>query len=148
MSIVAINIHNTSREMIVLNVSHHETGDPAHIERQLRGKVVQDTHGQKRVKPERARLSKSITLRPRHKPGSSLLGLPASMLHCADLQARMGDLKIECLTQAQLDAQNAKLAPKEPEEKPAPTPLVEEFVEKVVFDGEEATKPAKRGNKR
>jgi hypothetical protein len=118
-----VNINNKSRQII---------GDHTYCERQLRAKVVQLSDGQVHLAPEHARLSKSITLRAKGKPGDVVQGLPERVVLCPEVKAALdaGLIAIEKPKPAKVHKHKAA----------SPAPVVAEPAPEAV-----AKKPSRKG---
>jgi hypothetical protein len=127
-----VNIKNKSRQMIVFNLPYQIIGDHTYCERQLRAKVVQLSDGQVHLAPEHARLSKSITLRAKGKPGDVVQGLPERVVLCPEVKAALdaGLIAIEKPKPAKVHKHKAA----------SPAPVVAEPAPEAV-----AKKPSRKG---
>lgn len=116
-----VKLQNRARRARTFNLDYRICKDLGLCVRQRRAKVRQMSDGNKRLAPEDARLSTSITLRGRGKPGSEAI-LPASVLRAPEIKQAIADGSIHA---EHCEDSNQKPEPKRPPREPEAKPTVE-----------------------
>lgn len=112
MSGPTVTIENRRPLPTVLNLHYREAKDPTLAVRQKRAKLVKGKDGWRRLRVEHARLSESLSLRPRGKEGSAEFGLPPSVANCQDVidKEQKRWIKVIHVTEADTEKQAAERA--------------------------------------
>lgn len=112
MSGQTVTIENRRLVPTLLNLNYRDAKDPKLAVRQKRAKLVKGKDGWRRLKVEHARLSESLSLRPRGKEGSAEFGLPPSVAKCQDVidKERAGWIRVVHVTEADTERQAAQRA--------------------------------------
>jgi hypothetical protein len=141
----SVTLENRRRRPLVLVLDYREAGDVGLAVRQKRAKVVREA-GARRLKVEHARLSGSISLRPKGKPGSKAYGLPISVAKCEAVvnAEKAGKIKIRHLTGPETEQQQKRLEKEAKQAAKAKTAMLKRLEERRKARGAapEAAPPA------